>query len=337
MLIPPTRACFPCVCVFSPVSEPRRAPCEQRKKRRNYTGLSLALMSAPLVQNTTGTRGKQQPSARIPVSKPVSFPEKTRKTHRLWPAASSPPGKASQRNNQCRGRVGVPGKYCNSPTHPCSKKKKKKKKSVKKSRIQTIETHFFVLLLTLDRLKKQILENKNPQKQNKNVKKKPKSGADERTWTLWWKKEKQKAERERRVDNLISVSAIPSPLRSLCHASLLSPGLGGARSISALPDCQSVSVQAARLPGLLLQQQTGPRCNSKRPVREGRGAEEEPPVSQFHAWPYKVNRVDDVTGVQLRRRGERVRGAERSGDSESLLAGAGCHSGCRWKWGVSYF
>lgn len=145
----------------------------QRKKRRNYTGLSLALMSAPLVQNTTGTRGKQQPSARIPVSKPVSFPEKTRKTHRLWPAASSPPGKASQRNNQCRGRVGVPGKYCNSPTHPCSKKKKKKKKSVKKSRIQTIETHFFVLLLTLDRLKKQILENKNPQKQNKNVKKSP--------------------------------------------------------------------------------------------------------------------------------------------------------------------
>lgn len=105
-------------------------------------------------------------------SKPVSFPEKTRKTHRLWPAASSPPGKASQRNNQCRGRVGVPGKYCNSPTHPCSKKKKKKK-SVKKSRIQTIETHFFVLLLTLDRLKKQILENKNPQKQNKNVKKSP--------------------------------------------------------------------------------------------------------------------------------------------------------------------
>lgn len=145
----------------------------REKKRRNYTGLSLALMSAPLVQNTTGTRGKQQPSARIPVSKPVSFPEKTRKTHRLWPAASSPPGKASQRNNQCRGRVGVPGKYCNSPTHPCSKKKKKKKKSVKKSRIQTIETHFFVLLLTLDRLKKQILENKNPQKQNKNVKKSP--------------------------------------------------------------------------------------------------------------------------------------------------------------------
>lgn len=127
MLIPPTRACFPCVCVFSPVNEPRRAPCEQReKKRRNYTGLSLALMSAPLVQNTTGTRGKQQPSARIPVSKPVSFPEKKRNTHRLWPAASSPPGKASQRNNQCRGRVGVPGKYCNSPTHPCSKKKEKK-------------------------------------------------------------------------------------------------------------------------------------------------------------------------------------------------------------------
>lgn len=186
-------------------------------------------------------------------------------------------------------------------------------------------------------IKETNFRKQKPPKTKQKCKKKPKSGADERTWTLWWKKEKQKAERERRVDNLISVSAIPSPLRSLCHASLLSPGLGGARSISALPDCQSVSVQAARLPGLLLQQQTGPRCNSKRPVREGRGAEEEPPVSQFHAWPYKVNRVDDVTGVQLRRRGERVRGAERSGDSESLLAGAGCHSGCRWKWGVSYF
>lgn len=34
------------------------------------------------------------------------------------PAASSPPAKASQRNSLCHARVGVPEKYCNSPTRP---------------------------------------------------------------------------------------------------------------------------------------------------------------------------------------------------------------------------
>lgn len=35
---------------------------------------------------------------------------------------------------------------------------------------------------------------------------------------------------------------------------------------------------------------------------------EGPPVSQLHAWPNMENRVDDVTGAQLRRRGDRASG-----------------------------
>lgn len=139
--------------------------------------------------------------------------------------------------------------------------------------------------------------------------------ADERTWALYFKK--KKANRKEIVDYFIFANAIHSPLCSLSHASLLSPCSGVP---DLFPHCQianglRTSCQVARF---ALPAADWTALQSRRPAREGREAGEEPPVSQFHAWPNKVNRVDDVTGVQLRRRWNWVSGRSFQGCRDAI-------------------
>lgn len=100
-----------------------------------------------------------------------------------------------------------------------------------------------------------------------NFKKKP-------TQTGGKKKKSKQQKKKKSVDyfNLYDCRKAPrSSPRSLCHASLLSPCWGVP---DLFPHCQSRSrTRAARLPGLLLQQQQRQDWSppqSRRPAREGR-------------------------------------------------------------------
>lgn len=179
---------------------------------------------------------------------------------------------------------------------------KKKEKSGKKSGFRAIKTHFFSSSSAPLRLVK--------------LKERIQPVQEERTWALSLKKGKKRKER---VDCFISITALLSS--SLLALSRLSPQsrIGGARSISALPDCQSVSrksCQVARFAPLAAADWTP--LQSRRPAREGREWGEEPPVTHFHAWPNKVNGVDDVTSVQLRRRWDWGRGRSFQGCSSAI-------------------